>query len=208
MNLGVRAYVLLALIFLAAIAAQWTDGGSTVWRIGAAVFVLGALYEWIYVKNFNISIDQLPERALSLGRKETFAFELSHDAGRQLTFEITPDLPPVFKYDRAPQFLAIEETVTASWQVQPTALGTYPWSNIPSRVFGPLKLIAWRKPISIDQPMMQLTAQGKALDSGSLGEVIRVLNRRSKNIVEATVTAAGRAIVRVAMPSTTDLAMN
>ena len=44
--------------------------------------------------------------------------------------------------------------MTASWQVQPTALGTYPWSNIPSRVFGPLKLIAWRKPISIDQPII------------------------------------------------------
>lgn len=60
--------------------------------------------------------------------------------------------------------------------------------------------------ISIDQPMMRLTAQGKALDAGSLGEVIRVLNTRSNKVVEATVTAAGQATVRVL--TSTDLAMN
>lgn len=62
--------------------------------------------------------------------------------------------------------------------------------------------------ITIDQPLMRLTAQGKALDAGAQGEVIRVLNTRSKNIVEATVTGAGQAVVKMLTPVGADLAMN
>lgn len=58
--------------------------------------------------------------------------------------------------------------------------------------------------ISIEHSTMRLTAQGKALDSGARGEVIRVLNTRSNNIVEAEVIGAGQAVVRIA----TIVAMN
>ncbi|MEQ8664753.1 MAG: flagellar basal body P-ring formation chaperone FlgA [Rhodospirillales bacterium] len=58
--------------------------------------------------------------------------------------------------------------------------------------------------ISIEYPMMRLTAQGKALDAGALGEVIRVQNTRSKKLVEATVTGPGQALVQ----ASTLVAMN
>ena len=51
--------------------------------------------------------------------------------------------------------------------------------------------------ISIEHPMMRLTAQGKALDAGAVGDVIRVLNTRSKKTVEATVTGPGQASVQI-----------
>jgi flagella basal body P-ring formation protein FlgA len=43
---------------------------------------------------------------------------------------------------------------------------------------------------------MRLTARGKALDSGSRGDVIRIVNEQSKQVVEGTVVAAGQAAVK------------
>ncbi len=40
----------------------------------------------------------------------------------------------------------------------------------------------------VHTPFMQLTSQGKALEDGAVGETIRVLNIRSKKMVEAQVT--------------------
>ena len=45
-------------------------------------------------------------------------------------------------------------------------------------------------------PFMRLTARGKALDAGSQGDVIRIVNDQSKQVVEGTVVAAGQAVVR------------
>ena len=43
---------------------------------------------------------------------------------------------------------------------------------------------------------MRLTARGKALDQGSHGDVIRVVNEQSKQVVEGTVAAAGQVAVK------------
>lgn len=45
-------------------------------------------------------------------------------------------------------------------------------------------------------PHMRLTARGKALDAGSQGDAIRVVNEQSKQVVEGTVVAAGQVAVR------------
>ena len=52
-------------------------------------------------------------------------------------------------------------------------------------------------------PAMLLTAQGRAQESGSKGDVIRITNTQSKQVVEAVVTGPGTAVVR----STSRLAM-
>jgi flagella basal body P-ring formation protein FlgA len=43
---------------------------------------------------------------------------------------------------------------------------------------------------------MRLTARGKALDPGGLGDVIRVVNEQSKQVVEGTVFAAGQVAIK------------
>ena len=43
---------------------------------------------------------------------------------------------------------------------------------------------------------MRLTARGKALDQGSHGDVIRVVNEQSKQVVEGTVMAAGQVAIK------------
>jgi len=44
-------------------------------------------------------------------------------------------------------------------------------------------------------PQMRLTSQGKAMESGIDGDTIRVLNTRSNNVVQATVTSSGQVTV-------------
>ena len=43
---------------------------------------------------------------------------------------------------------------------------------------------------------MRLTARGKALDAGSQGDVIRIVNEQSKQVVEGTVVAAGQVAIK------------
>ena len=47
-------------------------------------------------------------------------------------------------------------------------------------------------------PAMLLTAQGRAQESGSKGDVIRIANTQSKQVVEAMVTGPGTVVVRSA----------
>ncbi len=53
-------------------------------------------------------------------------------------------------------------------------------------------------------PKMVLTAQGKALENGSDGDVIRISNTQSKKVVEAEIIGHGKVAVR----ATAQLAMN
>lgn len=53
-------------------------------------------------------------------------------------------------------------------------------------------------------PYMTLTSQGRALDDGSDGDAIRIINTQSNNTVQAVVTGAGQ----VRVYSTSSLAMN
>ena len=52
----------------------------------------------------------------------------------------------------------------------------------------------------LESPGLLLTAKGQALDDGSKGETIRILNTQSSRTIEAVVTAAGAA--RVTAPTT------
>ena len=49
--------------------------------------------------------------------------------------------------------------------------------------------------IYLKAPRMMLTAQGKALDNGSDGEVIRITNIQSNKVIEAEVTGVAKVAV-------------
>jgi flagella basal body P-ring formation protein FlgA len=70
----------------------------------------------------------------------------------------------------------------------------------------PIRLAQVRRPlliakggivtIRLNYANMSLTAQGRSLDEGSLGDVVRITNSQSKKIVEARVTGANRVRVQ------------
>ena len=49
--------------------------------------------------------------------------------------------------------------------------------------------------IVLQTPLMILTSQGRAIENGSNGDVIRITNTQSNKIVQAVVTAAGVASI-------------
>jgi len=49
--------------------------------------------------------------------------------------------------------------------------------------------------IRLQHPRMELTAQGRALDQGSAGDTIRVMNTKSKTVVNAEVAESGDVMV-------------
>ncbi len=53
--------------------------------------------------------------------------------------------------------------------------------------------------VVLETPSLQLSAQGKALDDGSMGATIRVANTKSNRVIDATVT--GHNLVTVAAPA-------
>jgi flagella basal body P-ring formation protein FlgA len=53
-------------------------------------------------------------------------------------------------------------------------------------------------PVTVRRPNMVLTAQGRAKEDGARGEVIRIINLKSKKIIEAVVSGPGRAAAIVA----------
>ncbi|PIW27869.1 MAG: flagella basal body P-ring formation protein FlgA [Rhodospirillales bacterium CG15_BIG_FIL_POST_REV_8_21_14_020_66_15] len=60
--------------------------------------------------------------------------------------------------------------------------------------------------VTLTHGPMALTAQGKALERGALGDVVQIVNRRSKAVFEGEVTGPGRAKVEIA--SIRELAAN
>lgn len=54
--------------------------------------------------------------------------------------------------------------------------------------------------MSLRHGNMTLTAQGKVLDNGALGDTVRVVNVQSKQTIEATVNGADRVTVTLAAP--------
>ena len=74
----------------------------------------------------------------------------------------------------------------------------------------PLKVSDFRPPIVVTKgslvsmvvqtPYMLLTAQGRAIEDGAMGDVIRVLNMQSKVTVDAVVEGPSRVVVRAHLP--------
>ena len=60
--------------------------------------------------------------------------------------------------------------------------------------------------VSLQYGPMALTAQGKALESGAMGDTVRIVNSRSKKVFEGEVSGPGRATVQVV--SARELAQN
>ena len=69
----------------------------------------------------------------------------------------------------------------------------------------PIRLADLQRPMAVSRnglvtmllqtPFMTLTAQGKAMDDGGIGDTVRVTNLQTKQVIEARVQAAGTVVV-------------
>ena len=58
--------------------------------------------------------------------------------------------------------------------------------------------------MTLTTPNMVLTAQGRAIEDGAMGQVIKVMNTQSKTTVDAVVEGPGRVVVSAPGLATAD----
>ena len=103
MHLARRAYVLVLLTAVLAIAAIWSGerGVGLLWRIPAALLLAGLAAEAAYLRRAPITARLLTVPRAFLGVLHNCVFEFSNSAARPLALEFAPATPAASRYRRA-----------------------------------------------------------------------------------------------------------
>jgi len=157
-HLAGRAYLLVFLTAVLAVAAIWSDdrGISGLWRIPLGLLLAGlALESYISRRRpLTVRLRSAPRALLGAPQQACFVFE--NPARRRLTLEYVPAMPPGFEAPSesrrvtAPARGAAEDPMT----LLPVRLGPQRWPLLPARVLGPLALAWWSVPLD---PQARLT---------------------------------------------------
>lgn len=198
LSLRGNALLLLVLTALIAIIGQWSQDPalSGLWRIPAALLLLGLAYEsWIVSKSGLRAGFEPPER-LYLGRDSAVGFVCSHGLQRRLSVELAPSAPDSFELDDgiARMRIAAGGTERAVRRVNPGRLGVFTWPAVRSRIAGPLRLAWWSKELACGQvvrvlpDLLRSAAEARGMagsgaktgpDVGAGAEVLRLREYRS-----------------------------
>jgi len=150
MHLAGRAYVLVFLAAVLGISAIWSEaaaGLSGLWRIPLALLLAGLTIEAWYLGRVRLAarLDTTP-RAF-LGRAQPAALAVANAAGRPLTLEYAPALPPGFEPLSGVRRLTVPARGVCrdSFTLVPVRLGPQRWPKLPARVLGPLRLAWWTR---------------------------------------------------------------
>lgn len=147
MHLARRAYVLVLLTAVLAIAGIWSSdsGFAGWWRIPGGLLLLGLALEGMYLRRmpFAVRIAAAPRAFLGVPQRADFVF--TNAAARALAVEYAPTTPAGFepltgiRRVTAPPRGAVQDSV----RLLPVRLGPQVWPVLPARVLGPLALAWW-----------------------------------------------------------------
>jgi uncharacterized protein (DUF58 family) len=147
MHLGQRAYVLIVLSAVIAIAGLWSPGYALLrwWHLPAALILIGLAFEAYVVRRAAIDVDvELPSRAY-LGRTFAAAFAFRNGSARTAVVEFAPMLPEGFEaLDELRRVVVPPHKIERDWvRLLPAQLGRHSWPPIPARLRGPLGIAWW-----------------------------------------------------------------
>ncbi len=149
MHLARRAYVLVFLAALLAIGAIWSEDASLkgLWRIPLALLLCGLAIEALYLRRVCLTAHLSTAPRAFLGRPQPAALVLANGAGRPVTVEYAPAVPPGFEPLSAVRRLTAPAHGAARdpFTLTPVRLGPQPWPKLPARVLGPLRLAWWTR---------------------------------------------------------------
>ncbi|MBV9912923.1 MAG: hypothetical protein JOZ93_10100, partial [Sinobacteraceae bacterium] len=150
MHLAQRAYVLLVLTAIVAIAGLWSDraGMTELWCIPAAMLLIGLAVEGWRLQRSALAVDiETPSRAF-LGRAQPAAFVFRNEGCRPTIVRYVAATPagvlPAFGQPRrveAPPRGACRD----EFALVPTQLGVQDWPEIRLQVLGSLELAWWSR---------------------------------------------------------------
>jgi uncharacterized protein (DUF58 family) len=168
MHLAQRAYALLLLTAVLAIAGIWSSQPefTALWELPAALLLSGLAFESVVLRRTLIvaGIETAP-RAF-LGREQPAAFTFLNHSSRAIRVEFAPVLPDGFDPVTGLRSVVMpargvgRELIT----LLPIRLGTQSWRVLPSRLLGPLGLAWWSRDL---RPASQVSVVPDTLRAGS-----------------------------------------
>ena len=158
MHLAARAYLLVFLTAVLAIAAIWSADQSVapLWRIPALLLLVGLAIEGLFMRRPRIEAWLATSARGFLGRPHPAAFVFANRSARALELEYAPATPQSFETPgelrrvRVPAHGILHDPVT----LLPVRLGPQAWPPLPARVLGPLSLGWWACPLHPEQPTL------------------------------------------------------
>ena len=150
MSLSARAYFLVALIVLLAIAGQWSSAEiGYLWRYPAAVLLCALLLEGIRARQNRLHLLHRCDARLTLGEPERLTIVAGNPTPRTIQLETQLRLPASLSGDESLQQWRIpgRETVTRSFPIMPTVLGGTTAGTLYTRTLGHLGLAWWSRRI-------------------------------------------------------------
>ena len=150
MHFSQRAYVLIMLTAVLAVAGIWsTDPGlADLWRIPAALLLLGLAFEGLYTAKATVTAQIETSARAFLGREQSAAYAFHNGTSRAVTVEYAPVMPigvePVSNTTRkvvAPAGAVLRDPFT----LLAVRMGPQTWPVVPARLLGPLGLAWWSR---------------------------------------------------------------
>lgn len=186
MYLAQRAYVLILLTAVVAIAGIWSDqiAFSGLWRFPAALLLLGLAWESVVVRRTTIVADVETAPRAFLGRRQSAAFTFRNASARAVAIEFAPVLPEGFD-----SLTEIRKVVVPAggvgrdvFTLAPVKLGMQTWKMLPARLLGPLGLAWWSRQL---HPSSQVSIAPDTLRTGAAQPYGNPTGPRSRRAVGA-----------------------
>jgi uncharacterized protein (DUF58 family) len=214
-----NAFLLVLLTVAAAIVGDWSgdSGLAGVWRVPAALLLLGLTYESLFVSRSRLAFELTTPTQLYLGRAAVFRFVCTHSLKRDLKLEIAPTAPAYFDMDSQIERVSVAGGARAIIErsVIPCRLGEQEWKQLNTRIAGPLGLAWWPRKVSCTKRVkvvpdlfrsvaevssVSTSGSQAGLDSGAGAEVLRLREYQSGDpprVIDWKATVrAGRLISR------------
>jgi uncharacterized protein (DUF58 family) len=155
MSLAQRAYILLVLCAVLAVAGVWSVDPALqgLWRLPAALLLAGVALESAFMRRTALRADLETASRAFLGRPQRASFTFENGGPRALQIEYAPVVPLGFEGPTEPRFIRVGSHSVAhdGFALLPVRLGAQPCPAIPLRILGRFGLVWWPAKRPIDR---------------------------------------------------------
>ena len=151
MHLASRAYLLVFLTAVLAVAAIWSEDRAVagLWHIPLALLLAGLALESYVTRRLPLTVRLRSAPQALLGVPQPASFEFANPGRRRLVLEYAPAVPSGFEaHSEVRRVIAAARAVAEDrMTLLPVRLGLQHWPALPARMLGPLALAWWSVPL-------------------------------------------------------------
>jgi uncharacterized protein (DUF58 family) len=155
MHLAPRAYLLVLLAAVLAIAGIWSSEHALgqLWRVPVGLLLLGLAFEAAFVRGSPLALRIAIAPRCFLGRPVSLAFEFGNGSARPLEVQYVPATPAGLELAPQVRHVQVEAHGVAADMLSalPVRLGPQSWPALPARRLGPLRFAWWSTSLAAEQ---------------------------------------------------------